>query len=332
MKSLFRIAAVCLGISLMLSCNTTPQPDFEIAGSIQGLNSGMVYMKKFHNKAWSVIDSATVEAGKFNFAENLPVPELYGLTLDSTKSPIFIFLTKGDKLDVTLFAEHPDSVVITGSAENDLFAWYNRTDGNIRIDSLIRSNPKSIAATYILYREFSYRLTPEEIEYNVGLLDTSLHHTQYVKLLKDLAAVVKSVLPGNMAKDFELPDTTGIPVRLSSKFGQVLLIDFWASWCPPCRAENPNLVKVYQKYHKKGFDIFAVSLDKKKEAWLKGIQHDKLTWTHVSDLSYWNNPAAALYGIRAIPSNVLLDASGMIIARNLTSDELDVKLAEVLGK
>lgn len=330
MKSVFNILTICMAISILFSCKTATAPDVEISGTVAGLNSGTVYLKKFYNKMWFVFDSARVEAEKFSFAENLQVPELYGLTLDSTKSPVFLFLTKGDKIEVELFAENPDSFVITGSVENDLFGWYRHTDGNIKIDSLIRSNPKSIAAAYILYREFSYRLAPEEIDYNVSLLDSSLHNTQYVILLKELSDVVKSVLPGNMAKDFELPDTTGNPVKLSSRFGQVLLIDFWASWCPPCRAENPNLVRVYQKYHNKGFDIFAVSLDRKKESWLKGIQNDKLTWTHVSDLSYWNNPAAALYGIRAIPSNVLLDASGMIIARNLSSDELEIKLAEIL--
>lgn len=330
MKSVFSILTICLAISLLFSCKTAPAPDFEITGTVTGLNSGTVYLKKFYNKMWFVADSARVEEGKFSFAENLPVPELYGLTLDSTKTPLYVFLTKGDRIGVELFAENPDSVVITGSIENDIFKWYRQTDGNIKIDSLIRSNPKSIAAAYILYREFSYRLTPDEIEYNVSLLDSSLHNTQYIKLLKELSDVVKSVLPGNMAKDFELPDTTGNPVKLSSKFGQVLLLDFWASWCPPCRAENPNLVKLYQKYHKKGFDIFAVSLDRKKESWIKGIQNDKLTWTHVSDLAYWNSSAAALYGVRAIPSNVLIDASGMIIARNLTSEELDEKLAEIL--
>ncbi len=330
MKSIFRTFSICIAIALLLSCNSAPTPDVEINGTVQGLESGTVYLKKFYNKMWFVADSAKIEAGKFKFAKNLPVPELYGITLDSTKSPFFLFLTKGDKIGVELFAEVSDSIVITGSAENDLFSWYRQTDGDIKIDSLISRNPRSIAAAYILYREFSYRLSPEEIDHNVSLLDTSLHNTQYVKLLKDLSGVLKSVLPGNMAKDFEMPDTTGTPVKLSSKFGKVLLIDFWASWCPPCRAENPNLVRVYKKYNKKGFDIFAVSLDRKKEAWIKGINADKLTWTHVSDLSYWNNPAAELYGVRAIPSNVLLDEKGMIIARNLSSDELDTKLAEIL--
>jgi peroxiredoxin len=128
-------------------------------------------------------------------------------------------------------------------------------------------------------------------------------------------------------------DTNGNPVSLSSKFGQkLLLVDFWASWCGPCRQENPNVVKVYGKFHDKGFDVFGVSLDQDKENWLKAIADDKLTWTHVSDLQYWNNAAAKLYAVNSIPSNFLLDQNGTIIGRNLRGEDLEKKVSEVLGK
>ena len=113
---------------------------------------------------------------------------------------------------------------------------------------------------------------------------------------------------------------------------KLLLIDFWAAWCNPCRQENPNVVKVYNEFHKKGFDVLGVSLDQKKEDWVKAIADDKLTWTHVSDLKYWGNDAAKLYAVNSIPSNFLLDDKGIIIARNLRGDDLYKKVKEILDK
>src|SRR5690606_31430035 len=121
------------------------------------------------------------------------------------------------------------------------------------------------------------------------------------------------------------------PVKLSDHKGKYLLVDFWASWCGPCRRENPNLVKAWQKYKDKGFDVFGVSLDRKKENWVKAIKDDQLTWTQVSDLKFWNSEAAKLYGVRAIPSNVLLSPDGTIIAKNLTGEALHSKLEQLLG-
>jgi peroxiredoxin len=136
---------------------------------------------------------------------------------------------------------------------------------------------------------------------------------------------------GKNAPDFEQADTSGNMVKLSGFRGKYLLLDFWASWCGPCRAENPNVVKAYQKYHDRGFTILGVSLDQpgKKEAWLKAIHQDGLTWTHVSDLQFWNNAVAKMYGIRSIPQNFLLDKDGKIIATNIRAEELNKKLSEI---
>lgn len=328
----FATVIAVIGISALNSCKPAVSPTVQINGTVEGANTGTVYLRKFYNKMFFTIDSAKIEGGKFSFAKNLDTPELYGLTLDTTVYPIFLFLNKNDKLQVELFADKTDSIKVAGSPDNDLYWNYRSTTGDVKIDSFIQKNPKSIVSAYILYREYSYRLTPEEIEHNISLLDTSFKNSQYVKVLEELVETLKRVQPGNKAIDFELADTTGTPVKLSSQFGKLLLLDFWASWCPPCRAENPNLVKLYKQYNNKGFTIFQVSLDKKKESWLKGINDDNLTWTHVSDLAFWNSSAAKLYGVRAIPSNVLIDETGTIIARNLMGEELEKKLEELLGK
>ena len=144
--------------------------------------------------------------------------------------------------------------------------------------------------------------------------------------------VLKTVAVGAVAPEFAEADTNGKMVSLSSFRGKYVLVDFWASWCGPCRAENPNVVKAYNNYKDKNFTILSVSLDRpgKRDAWVKAIKNDGLAWNHISDLKFWDNDAAVLYGIKAIPQNLLLDPNGKIIARNLRGEDLQHKLNELL--
>ncbi|PWJ56958.1 peroxiredoxin [Dyadobacter jejuensis] len=137
---------------------------------------------------------------------------------------------------------------------------------------------------------------------------------------------------GELAPDFTLPNPEGEEISLSSLRGQYVLIDFWASWCGPCRQENPNVVRMYNKFKSKGFDIYGVSLDKEAGAWKNAIKKDGLTWKHGSDLKFWNSEVAQTYGVRAIPATFLLDKEGKIIAKNLRGTALEAKLAELLGE
>ncbi len=138
------------------------------------------------------------------------------------------------------------------------------------------------------------------------------------------------VAKGAVAPDFSLPTPDGKMLALSSFKGKVVLVDFWASWCGPCRKENPNVVAMYKKYHAKGFEILSVSLDDNKNKWLKAIEADGLTWNHVSDLKGWENAAAKLYGVSSIPFTLLLDKEGNIVAKDLRGAELEAKIAETL--
>lgn len=331
MKNIFRILLIAVLVSL-LSCQPKPKANFEISGSVPGMASGKIYLQRFYNKMFFTIDSARVQAGHFKLAGNVKLPELYGLTTDTAHSPLFVFLRENDRLTVDLDTANIDKSVIHGSEENDIYADYWKHEENFKIDSLLKKHPKSVAATYILYRHFSYRLSYQGIDSNLALIDTSLYHLQYIPVLRALSNTLKHLQPGNPAPDFSCPDSSGIAISLSSRFGKYLLVDFWASWCGPCREENPNYVRIYSKYHAKGFDMLGISLDRKRKNWIKAIHADKLGWEQLSDLAAWNCAPAKLYGVRAIPSNILLDPKGTIVARNLMGEALDKKLGELLGK
>jgi peroxiredoxin len=303
-----------------------------IEGTVPGVTSGYVYLQKFQEKLFFLVDSAKVENGKFQLRSAVQQPELYGLTVDQKKAPLFLFVQNASAIHVVLdTASYYKNSKITGSEAQVVFDKY-RQNSNVKIDEFIRENPASIVSAYVLYRNYAYRLTPDQIRQNIAQLDPSLHGTQYVGTLEKLIVTMDKVAIGKPAIDFTAYDTEGKPLKLSDHFGKYLLIDFWAAWCGPCRKENPNLVKAYHKYKDKGFDVFGVSLDRTKEAWLKAIAKDELTWTQVSDLKYWHSEPAALYGVRAIPANFLLSPDGKIVGKNLTGEELHKKLEELLGE
>jgi len=211
----------------------------------------------------------------------------------------------------------------------------------------IDRNLTSLVSLIALYQQVAPRqsvLDPvQDFKYYVKV-DSSLSKkypdNEFVKSLHEyvleLAMIIESrtfdneVLSGMEVPDIALPTPDGNIVTLSSTRGSIVLLDFWAAWCPPCRAENPYLIKAYDKYHEKGFQIYQVSLDMTREAWLQGIRDDKLErWIHVSDLKYWNSVVVGQYNIQSIPHSYLLDQNGRVIATNLRGEELDRKLAEI---
>ena len=153
----------------------------------------------------------------------------------------------------------------------------------------------------------------------------------YVEGVRLQAKNGENLQVGKIAPDINLPNPDGEVVPLSSLRGKVVLVDFWAQWCRPCRMENPNIVKAYHNYKDKGFEVYGVSLDRSKDKWLQGIEEDGLSWTHVSDLKYWQSEAAKTYNINTIPASFLLDQEGKIIAKNLRGPSLHQKLKEILG-
>ena len=191
-------------------------------------------------------------------------------------------------------------------------------------------HPASYISAYIVYAGYSNNPDPVVLDTIYSGLDSTLKHSFFGVKIKETLESAKKTAVGIAAPDFTLPDTKGKATSLSSFKGKITLVDFWASWCGPCREENPNVVLAYQKYHPKGFTILSVSLDNSKDKWEEAIKHDKLNWNHVSDLKGWQSSVAVLYGVRGIPTNFLLDKDGKIIAKDLRGEDLEKKLAEVI--
>lgn len=200
--------------------------------------------------------------------------------------------------------------------------------------SFVRKHPNSSVALFAVKQFAGWDIDAAKVEPLFNMLPASAKALPSAKALKDRIDIARKTGIGNYAMDFTQNDTLGKPVSLSSFKGKYVLVDFWASWCGPCRRENPNVVKVFNKYKDRNFTILSVSLDRPdaKDKWLAAIHKDNLTWTHVSDLKYWDNAVAKQYGIRAIPQNLLLDPQGKIIAKNLRGEDLDAKLTDVFDK
>lgn len=200
--------------------------------------------------------------------------------------------------------------------------------------ALNRLNPVTELTYFVKVRDaLSGRMQGSEYMNHLNTqIDRAGAEAKAVRQLEEQAAANDQMIPaGSMAPDLTIPDPLGKKRSLSEYRGKVVLLDFWASWCKPCRLENPTLVLAYKEFHTKGFEIFSVSLDRSDVAWKNAIRQDALTWTHVSELSEEQSKAAETYGVRSIPFNVLIDKEGKVIAKNLRGQNLLVKLKEVLG-
>lgn len=198
-------------------------------------------------------------------------------------------------------------------------------------DKYIAANPKSFISALIV-EDYSRRFydNPERVEAAFKQLDPSLRKTRVGKSISDEIAKMKVVDVHEKAPNFIASTPEGPSASLYQSLGKVTIVDFWASWCGPCRRENPNMVKLYQDFHDKGLNIVAVSLDKDAAKWKEAIAKDGLTWTHVSHLKEWEDPIAKQYGVGSIPSTYVLNQFGVVVAKNLYGDKLRAKIEELL--
>jgi peroxiredoxin len=199
------------------------------------------------------------------------------------------------------------------------------------LKEFVKRNPSSYVSGFEVYSNYSYNPDARELDSLYNGLDTTIRVSFYGKKIKETLASAWLTAIGKPAPEFTANTADGKAIALSSFRGKYTLVDFWASWCGPCRAENPAVVKAYRKYHPKGFAILGVSLDETKPEWEQAIRKDGLSWTQVSDLKGWQSSIAALYGVKGIPMNFLLDKDGKIIGKGLRGIDLENKLAESIN-
>ncbi len=335
---LFLLGALALGL---FACTSKPEvKTFKVNVNLANADGQTVYLQK----DGQVLDSAVI--ANWDAVFTTPVcddNEMYSIMLKGWRRP-FPFFT--DNADVTLEgdAQNPNLILVKGSASQDrLNAFtesYNELEAKLEADStmsqedadeilkmhcfdFVWDNPTDPVAHYVMYR-YKWAFGPCELRTmldNIHAADSTLS-TANLKLAEEYVEKQERVQAGQPIIDFTQNDPDGNPVTLSKLAeGKLLLVDFWASWCPDCRKANPDVVAAYQKFHDQGFDVLGVSFDTNKEAWLAAIEKDGLTWTQVSDLQGWSNAAGALYAISFIPQNALIK-DGKIVARNLEGEEL----------
>ncbi len=321
---------------IIISCNEKPKAEFSLKGTTNKLDNGTVLYFK-NTSSDKTIDSAIVMNNSFNFKTKLTKSPLQVILHNKNFSKYRFLWLENNSMTFNQTKSNFRFANVTGSNSENLSQILSKeTDSLPRGERLektmafVRANPNSIHSAYIL-SVYSTTWGKEKSKELFNQFSAGNKNTEYGKSISKYIEVNKDPKIGEKYVDFEMENTIGVLEKLSDFNGKIVLLEFWASNCGPCRKENPNLVKTFEKYNPKGFEIFAVSQDIKKSSWLKAIEKDKLPWNQVSDLKGQNNSASLIYGINGIPDNFLIDRNGVIIGRNLRGEKLNKKLAELLN-
>jgi peroxiredoxin len=323
-------------ILLFISCNQQSDTEFSLTGKTNGIENGtMIYLDNADSQNIDLIDSTTVENNNFVFNTKLTNSPLQVALWTDDEHYRFIWL-ENNKMTFDASKSNFENAKVTGSDIENLAQSLrkeleNLTEENQRKREIefIKTHPNSIVSAEIL-STYSTTFGQKETKELFDLFSEQNKKSKYGKIIETYIKLNVEPKIGEQFVDFEMIDQNGELQKLSDLKGKTIFLDFWASWCAPCRKENPNLVKTYNKFKSKGFEIFAVSLDENKENWLKAIKKDNLNWYHVNDLKGNGNKASLIYGVEGIPDSFLIDENGIIIARDLRGKELNEKLTELL--
>lgn len=369
MKKIFQLAVAITTILFACDSSKDKNvSSFTINAEFVGVEeSTPIYLQRIKDEGLESIDSSYLKSSKVSFTGNLEAPEMVFLKVGNTRKMVNLF-AENSTITVKVNIDSLDKTEVTGSqSHDDIMAFknimkpfdaesiklnkeYREAAANadtekinklmeryeeVRIEQLatikkfVMDNNESFVSPFIIKQYLSYELDYPELDSLLSGLSIETHISKDYQALHEKVTTLKNVAIGKPAVDFTLNDSTGNPIAISSFQGKILLIDFWASWCAPCRRENPNVVKLYNDYKDKGFEIIGVSFDENRERWVEAIHQDQLTWPHVSDLKGWQSAAGKLYAISSIPATVLLDRNGIIVAKNLRGDALRKKLEEI---
>lgn len=363
-----KLALIVLVAILAAACQQKSQ--FTLNGEVSPASDGKIVMFGFENGNPVPTDTAVITDGKFTFTGDVEIPELKLLRLEGQKDFISQVFVEPGKINTTIFPDSLDANYTIGSKSHDLFQSYmdeiihfssserqmqNRfrdaqqtgdqeememimleyetmlDNTQLFARNIISQNPESPVAAYIYLMNFFQEAEIEELD-SIVTLFAPIKESEFVKTIEDRAEKLRVSVVGAQAPDFTLNNADGEQISLSSLQGKYVLIDFWASWCQPCMVELPNLIDLYDQYNDKGFEIFGVSLDRDRNAWVNTVDEKNMVWPNVWDME-GEEPAeaATLYGVTGIPHTVLLDKEGVIIAKNLRGEELKNKLEEILN-